>query len=224
LARWAPDTDVVPLPEPLTKYPGEKAASPLLSRVEDGRRRLVIFGSLDERKGIAVVLEALDGLPEASRKSIALLLAGRFDDTVRREVASRIGSHGAGEVQVIADDQRLPEESIQPLLRACDLVMITYQRHVGSSGQLLRAAEAGTPVLASDYGLVGQLVRGHRLGLTVDSTSPLEIRRAIAAWLERPEAIPFDSQQAALFAGQNTDDAFAETILSRILVPNAAIR
>lgn len=224
LARWAPDTDVAPLPEPLTKHPGKGAPSPLLSRVEDGRRRLVVFGSLDERKGIAVVLEALDGLPEASRKKIALLLAGRFDDRVRRELASRIGSHGAGDVQVIADDQRLPEESIQPLLRACDLVMITYQQHVGSSGQLLRAAEAGTPVLATDYGLVGQLVREHQLGLTVDATSPFEIRRALAAWLERPDAIPFDPQRAALFAGRNTDDAFAETILSRILVRNAAIR
>ncbi len=55
------------------------------------------------------------------------------------------------------------------LLKRCDVVLIPYQRHVGSSGLLIWAASAGKPVITQDFGLIGALTRAYKLGQTVDT-------------------------------------------------------
>jgi glycosyltransferase involved in cell wall biosynthesis len=218
IARWSRHTEPVALPEPLDHRHAPFDSS-LLAGIEPGRRRLIIFGSLDAKKGIAVVLEALRALPPASQRKLVLILGGRVAELGRAELLTRIANVEAQtEVHVRLEDRFLPESEIQPLLASCDLVLLTYQRlHVGSSGVLVRAAAAGVPVLATDYGVVGEHVRRHRLGITVDATESDSIRAALEAWLERPQAIPFDARTAAAFARENTAEAYAETIFSRLL-------
>jgi glycosyltransferase involved in cell wall biosynthesis len=222
LAEWARHTECVFLPEPLWDPSPRDGTSRLARRLEPGRRRLVLFGSLDERKGVHTVLDALQALPEATQRKLGLILAGRLSDSERPRLRVHIGSlEKQSAVQVILADEHLPEDEVQPLLRESDLVLVTYVRHVGSSGLLVRAAAAGVPVLASDYGLVGAHVRKHRLGLTVDSTSSQAVADAIASWIERPDAFGFDPGSAERFALANTAEAFAETILSRLLAPTS---
>ena len=217
IARWSRHTEVVPLPEPL-EHGDAGPGSPLLDGIEPGRRRLVIFGSLDEKKGIEVVLDALEALPPELQRQVALILGGPVGGHRRDEVLARITDLDAQTgLQLRLEDRFIPEEDVQPLLAACDLVLLTYQRHVGSSGVLIRAAAAGIPVLATDYGVVGEQVRRHRLGITVDATDADSIRAVLEAWIERPEVIPFDEGSAAAFAGENTAELFAETIFSRLL-------
>lgn len=218
IARWSRHTEPVVLPEPLDLRHAPFDSS-LLAGIEPGRRRLIIFGSLDAKKGIAVVVEALRALRPASQRKLVLILAGRVAKLERAELLRRIANvETQTKVHVRLEDRFLPEPEIQPLLAACDLVLLTYERlHVGSSGVLVRAAAAGVPVLATDYGVVGEQVRRHRLGFTVDATDPDSIRAVLEAWIERPEAIPFDVEAAASFARQNTADLFAETIFARLL-------
>jgi glycosyltransferase involved in cell wall biosynthesis len=225
LAEWADHTECVFLPEPLWNPASDRHGSPLTDRVDGHRRCLVLFGSLDERKGLRPLLDALEALPHPLQQQLALVLAGRLTDADKSQLQARIALfERRSEVQLVAADELVPEEQIQPLLRSCDLVLATYLRHVGSSGLIVRAAAAGVPVLASDYGLVGAQVRRHRLGLTVDSASSEEIARALIAWLERPDSFPFDAASADRFARENTAEAFAETILSRLLAPAAPRR
>lgn len=219
LMQWARHTDCIYLPEPLWDPPNDVRGSPLTQGLEPTRRRLVLFGSLDKRKGVLLVLDALQGLPDNLQRKLSLILAGRLNDREGPELRRRIHSFEAGSaVQLAFNDDHIPEAEIQPLLRSCDLVLVTYQRHTGSSGLLIRAAAAGVPVLASNHGLVGSQVRSHGLGLTVDSTSADEIRTAIAQWVDHPKAIPFDADAAERFARANTADAFSETIFNRLLV------
>lgn len=220
LAAWAGNTECVFLPEPLWIPESAPTSSRITDGLEDGRRRLVLFGSLDKRKGLCVVLDALEGLSTTHQRKLALLLAGRLADSERRELRERIASfEQRSEVKLVLSDQHIPEEEVQALLRSCDLVLVTYVRHVGSSGVLVRAAAAGVPVLASNYGVVGAQVRRHRLGLAIDSTSASDIRDALAAWVDTPDEIPFDPTSAEKFARANTAEAFADTILSRLLPP-----
>jgi hypothetical protein len=44
---------------------------------------------------------------------------------------------------------------------------------------LLEAASVGTPILANEYGLVGDLVRRHGLGATVDCRDRVALHRAL---------------------------------------------
>jgi glycosyltransferase involved in cell wall biosynthesis len=224
IARWSRHTEIVALPEPLDhgdtigSPSGDGSGLPLLDGLEPGRRRLVIFGSLDEKKGIGIVLDALQALPSETQQRLALILGGPVGGYRRDELLARIVRLDAQTgLRLRLEDRFIPEEDVQPLLAACDLVLLTYQRHVGSSGVLIRAAAAGVPVLATDYGVVGEQVRRHRLGITVDATSSESIREALEAWIERTDAIPFDRAAAAAFSAENTADLFAETIFSRLL-------
>jgi glycosyltransferase involved in cell wall biosynthesis len=208
----------IPLPEPLRVESSSTRDSPISNNVEPRRRRLLLFGSLDDRKGIRPVLDALSGLSEADQSQLALVLAGRVSGGERPALLDRIDLfRRSSNVQVVLEDRYLDEEEIQPLVRACDLVLLTYVHHVGSSGVLVRAASAGVPVLSTDYGLLGTQVRENRLGATLDATSVSAIRATLAGWLESPETIPFDPGSAQAFTAANTAEAFAETIFSRLL-------
>ena len=217
IARWSRRTEAVALPEPLDDVHARSDAS-LVEGVEPHRHKLVIFGSLDERKGIGVVLDALQALPRLAQRELALILAGPAVGPGRAQLLARLERFASdSDIQLVLEDKFIPEEDVQGLLRACDLSLLTYQRPIGSSGVMIRAADAGIPVVATDYGVVGEQVRRHRLGITVDTTDADAVRRALEAWLERPEAIPFDADAAAAFASENTAELFAATIFGRLL-------
>jgi glycosyltransferase involved in cell wall biosynthesis len=217
IERWSTHTEAVVLPEPL-EHRQPAAGSSLLDDLEPDRRRLVVFGSLDERKGIGVVLDALQALPRQAQRALTLVLGGPVIGSGRVELLARLREFAAhSDVELRLEDRFIPESDVQRLLAGCDLSLLTYQRPVGSSGVLIRAAAAGIPVLATDYGVVGEQVRRHRLGIAVDTTDANSIRVVIEAWVERPETIPFDREAAAEFARQNTAELFAETIFSRLL-------
>ena len=96
-------------------------------------------------------------------------------------------------------------------------MLVLNPRHIGSSGNLLHAASAQKPVLASDYGLLGQLVRTHHLGLTVDSTSPYAIAQGLTRFIEEDSNDLFDKDQAYQFALENSADRYAQTLIDNLL-------
>jgi glycosyltransferase involved in cell wall biosynthesis len=223
LAKLARHTECVFLPEPLWVPPAGAPVPEVVRSVDSGRRRLVIFGFLDARKGIRQVLAALDSLPQAAQRRLALVLAGQFAAPERQSLLDALAAFTASaDVTVAVTDGAVPEAEIQPLIAACDLALVTYQRHVGSSGVLLRAAAAGIPVIASDYGLVGATTRKHSLGLVLDARSPEAIAHAIENWLDDSSTIGFDPAKASAFARANTAEAFAETLLTQLLGPAGA--
>jgi hypothetical protein len=90
--------------------------------------------------------------------------------------------------------------------------MVPYQRHVGSSGVLIRAAQAGRPVIASDYGLVGAWTRKNQLGAAVNCEISAELVHCIVAASER--GVPgYDAAASGSFA-----QAFAKSEFARLLL------
>ncbi len=208
----------VTLPEPLYDPSEHGVQSPMLDCIQPGRLLLLLFGSLDQRKGLGPVLDALSSLSEPQQSRLALVLAGRIVGSDREVILERIRSfRSKSKVQIVLEDRYLDEEEIQPLIRACDLMLLTYVQHVGSSGVLVRAAKAGVPVLSSDYGLLGAQVSQNQLGVTVDATSAVAIASTLQRWLVNARSIAFNPEKARAFAATNTADAFARTILSRLL-------
>ncbi len=205
----------VPLPDGITLYPPRQSRTETRTGwgVPDDRRVALLFGAIDSRKGVFPVIEALHRLPAEAQQQLALVLVGSVGATEKApiyEAVERLRARTA--IQVILDDRFIPDEEIPEVVGAADLALITYQRHVGSSNVLVRAAAASVPVLGSDYGLVGAHLERHRLGLPVDATDPAVLARAFARWLDAPEAFPFDARKAHLFAAAHTAERFAETI------------
>ncbi len=213
---------VVALPEAVeTDVTQDEAPDATRARlgVDPHRQMLLLFGSLDPRKGVRELLDALALLPDETARRAALVMAGESvgveSDVVRAVGALR--AHGA--LQVVHLDAFVPDEEMHRLFAAAHLVLLPYQRHVGSSGVLVRAAAAGVPVLGQDYGMMGALLDERRLGLAVDTTSADEIAQGLTRFLDPQTSYPFDADAARAFASANTEAAMASTLWSHVLGP-----
>lgn len=207
---------VVHLPDPVEISPQSAAEVDMLRQklaIEPARKVLLLFGVIDRRKGIYQVLDAVQQLSISQQKQITLLLVGQLMQSeqagIRAEI-DRLTQKLA--MQIIVHDQFVPEAEIQLYFELADVALALYQRHVGSSGILLRAAAAGKPVLASDYGLMGELVRRHQLGWTIDSTAPRIIANQLSRLVRQPAEVMFDQVEAAQFAAQNSASAFTHVL------------
>jgi glycosyltransferase involved in cell wall biosynthesis len=205
----------VALPEPFV-HDNDVADPPRSGNGE--RRRLLVLGNIDRRKGIEQVVAALRLLPPALQSQLEFVVAGAFADADRGRFLDGLARlRDETPIAVLVHDRFLAEDELQPLVRAADLVLLAYDGHVGSSGILVRAAAAGVPVLATAEGLLGNLVAAHGLGATVEASSPRAIAQALTSWCERPEDVGFRASGAAAFAERNSAAAFSSTIFDAIL-------
>jgi glycosyltransferase involved in cell wall biosynthesis len=110
--------------------------------------------------------------------------------------------------------KRHTESEKLQLLAAARCVLVPYVGHFGSSRVLLEAAYAGTPIICHDRGLVGSLVRKHRLGVTVDCEDPRKLRRAILGLAGERGAKHQFADALRAFADRHSEDDFAECVLA----------
>lgn len=192
----------------------------LARRVPEGRVVFVLFGFLSARKGTLVLLDALARLAPDIAARTAIMLAGRLDAAIAPAVARQAALLGRvqPELWLHIEDRHLAPGEIEALLERAQIVLAPYQRFIGSSGVLLWAARAGKPVLTQDYGLIGSLVREHRLGLAVNTGSPEALAAAIARMTSCGGDGFLDREAAQYFIGGHTPQQFAKTVLASLAV------
>ena len=188
----------------------------LADQLPADRVRFVLFGSLQRRKGVLELLEALLLLDRQLGGRAAVMIAGRIDEDIRADLLTSWRRVAAvrPDIWLRVEDRRLASGEIEALVRASDVVLAPYQRFVGSSGVLLWAARAGKPVLTQNFGLIGRLVRDHRLGLVADVTDAEAFAVAMADIIKAGPERYFDRQFAARFAASRTPQAFSSTVLA----------
>lgn len=214
LQRFAPRVRFRHLPDPVQVYPVWEtgvAALKAASRLPTDRKTLLLFGHLDSRKGIRCLQKSLTQLPESTRQRLTLWLVGPLEDDQRRYVEKMESLPG---LEVRRHHEFVPDEQVQTYFQAAEGVLALYQRHVGGSAVLVRAAAAGKPALASDYGLVGQLVRENALGLALDATDPAAVAAAVTRFLESPAL--GNPEQMRNFADHNRASEYARVIFEAI--------
>ena len=210
-------TKAVHLADPVQRYATcDAGAEQLRSElgIEPGRSVFLMFGALEnDRKGLNEIFDAIELLPPALCRRMTLLLAGTITPEGRQKLEARIAQVSAGrEVQIIRQYTFIPDEAIHPYFQISDVVLVPYQRHIGMSAILVRAAAAQKPVLASDFGVVGELTRRYQLGLVIDATSPEEISKALIRFLLEIPAELCNPAKQKQFADRNTAEQFASQI------------
>ncbi len=213
-------TNIVYLPDPVQTY------NTSLQQVEDlhqhlgietGRKVFLLFGSLTERKGIYELLEAIKILsPELSRQ-LCLLIIGPFEGQQSQKLKPLIKHISQSQpIQIICHNQFVTDSQIEPYFKIADFVLTPYQRHIGMSAILARAAAANKPVLSADFGVMGEVARSFGLGITVNSEVPQDIADALARCLTEPTASLCDYGKMKQFAEQNKAEQFAKVIFDNI--------
>ena len=215
--RLATSNKAVALPDGITKWKRKEGVAFQDSRKRRRRCIALFFGGLNHRKGIIHVLESLPGLPRSMQDRLHLVLAGPILPSERKEIVRILqAARTSTAVQITLDDRYIPDEDLQAYIESVDVVLVAYQRHIGSSNVLIRAAAAAKPVLGSDFGLVGAQIRQHKLGLAIDTTSRDMIAKGLHRCIHEPDSLPFDSERALRFAHDNSADAFAKTIFDHL--------
>ena len=181
--------------------------------VEPERQVCLLFGALDSRKGVYKLLEAIEQLPLEICKKLCLVLIGGTNSLEQAKIRSKVEEIcQALPLQVVESYEFVSDHLVSAYFQMADLILALYQKHVGMSGILLLAAAAGKPVLSSDYGLMGELVRRYRLGLAVDASVAAEIANALALALTVSPADLGDRTRMRQFVEENSVEQYARTI------------
>nr|WP_262891251.1 glycosyltransferase [Spirosoma utsteinense] len=183
--------------------------------IEPTRQVMLVFGQLDERKGLFTLVDALKRLSPDQQARWCLLLVGPVDDRIAPALATSLDTLTADTaVQLVRQHSFVSETAIQPYFSLSDLVITLYQRHIGMSAVLVRAAAAGKPVLSSDYGLMGQLVKTRQLGQVINAESPTAVADALVTFGQK--SWPSNLGAMTCFAEQNQASQYARTIFDTL--------
>lgn len=180
------------------------------------RKVALLFGSLGPRKGTIEVLRSLPFLPIEQQSNLCVLLVGRVPASATPDLHRAIDTaRRCSNAQILLVDDYVAEADVMDFFGLADVVLATYDEHVGMSGIQLRAAQAGKPILASNYGLLSELTHRFRLGLTVNPRVPRDVARGLRDLLVAPAA-HIDKRMLAEFVAANSVESFTDTIISHL--------
>ena len=219
--KYQGNAKAIYLPDPVKVYDKSNFE---LNKIREGigispeRKIFLLQGVLnDPRRGVKQLLEAIDLLPSNLCQKLCLLLIGEATTLKRSEYNYKIQEicHSKP-VEIIARYEFIKERELHQYFNLADAILAPHQRHVGMSGTLILAAAAGKPILSSNYGLIGEVVKQHGLGLTVDATVPGEIAKGLTLLLSKPEKDLCDRVKMEKFARANSTKQFAKVIFENI--------
>ena len=189
------------------------------NKIDNNRICFMQFGALTLRKGILQTLGAIRYVNETTLSKIAIIFAGKLESDIKRTFLKRVEQvrNAFPRVRIYVEDRYIGEDEIVALVERCDVMLLPYQRFVGSSGVLLWAIGAGKCVIVQNYGMLGKLTKDYDLGLTVDTTNAEDIARAIETVVEKgPENIGNRFSMSKLHEAHRPE-VFGETVIKTII-------
>jgi len=144
---------------------------------------LLFFGVLSPGKGPDLLLEAFKTL----KQDCILVMAG-LSNYISQSDVEACRKQFEGPQQLIARLQYIPDDEVGYYFLAADAVVLPYGKvFKGTSGVLQLAAAAGKPVIATDVGEIGGIVRENSLGIVVEAESADALREGIESFLNDRE-------------------------------------
>jgi len=170
---------VIPDPiEPPTSNSSCQSARNYLSLPEEGTI-LLFFGSARYNKGPDILLDALSLLDGDDLTVVFAGTAGSVDTEDISQAQSQTG------IEIISRLDFIPDEDIYKYFFATDAVLLPYRtEYQGTSGVLQRSIATRRPVISTDCGLIGSIVKEWDAGLVVEPDSPTKLAQGIQEYLD----------------------------------------
>jgi glycosyltransferase involved in cell wall biosynthesis len=198
------------LPDPGEPVPLEpRALARRTLGLDEEQRVVLLFGSIDPRKGLAELLRGAAVLPDSARWT--LLIAGQQTPTARALIRSWQSMH---EVQprLWVHDAFVEPSLAGTLFGACDVVWLGYPDHRSMSGVLVQAGLASKSVVAHEGTLIAMLAQRAGIGTICDVRSPQAVARSLV------DAAHPDKLAAARHAGPAAFDSHRISSVGRAFV------
>jgi glycosyltransferase involved in cell wall biosynthesis len=207
--KYVPDTSFICQPA------GRQGARQALG-LEESHFVVSAYGALSPRKGLArlLTLFSADDLP----KHFRLVLAGVQDAEAAQMIQSFMLNAGERASQVIVLNKFCSELEEGQVFAATDTMWLCYENFSGMSGVLIQSAQAGVPVITSNYGLIDHY-RGKRLlGMRWEEFLSASVPALRFDW-EKLQSVVHSikhSPQLARFASDHSPDAFGNNVINAI--------
>jgi glycosyltransferase involved in cell wall biosynthesis len=141
---------------------------------------VLFFGYIRRYKGLDTLLEAWREV--RARRPVTLVVAGEaYEDVAPYR---RLAEAAGGEAAVRMIDRYIPDEEVEALFKAADLVALPY-RSATQSGVTHVAYAMGVPVLTTAVGGLAETVRPGVTGLVVPPERPASLAAAVLEYFER---------------------------------------
>ncbi len=147
----------------------------------DPKRRLgnyvLYMGRLDPEKGIRTMLSAWKNLP-----GIPLKIRG--DGQLKQEMQDSIRKDGIGDIEMVG---RLDKPALMELVKGARFLIWPSEGYYETFGYVaVESFSCGVPVIASNIGVMGEIVADHRTGLLFSSGDPLDLAHKVKWAWEHP--------------------------------------
>lgn len=184
----------------------------------EGRRKLLFFGYINERKGILNFLESVSLLDEKSHKAMLIQICGEIAPSIEEKVKAKIKILKTlyPELVIEVNNSFIRDEEVLAIFRNSDLILAPYSKIQGSSGLVGWAALTRKPILAPNKGLIAELVSKYKLGFTVETKDVHSISEGLKNFLE--EGYLVAEEPRLEFLKENSPELFVEKILSNVLM------
>jgi glycosyltransferase involved in cell wall biosynthesis len=197
------------LPDPAEyDFTGSRGESRAALGISNGQVAILVFGSIDERKGIDSLLNGL--ALQNDLDSYVVILAGRQSVNVRDQVQAAACAELLSQKRLIVINRFLTTSEQNRVFAAADVVWVGYRNHVYMSGVMVLAGKAGVPVLGSPEGEIGRLIAKYDLGYTARLDRPAEITSALRALLDAHKRAEMGEKAQSAFASHTMENFGAE--------------
>jgi len=202
------------LPDPAEfEVTGARPESRAALGISDSDVAILVFGSIDERKGIDSLVSCI--LSHASLANYVVILAGRQSAGVQGQLRTPPCAELRSRNRLIVIDRFLPVAEQNLVFTAADVVWVGYRRHSYMSGVLVIAGRAGLPVVGTAEGEIGRLIAKHNLGVVARIDRPEEVDRALHAMLDAHTRVQMGQLAQSAFASHTTEN-FGATVMAAI--------
>lgn len=221
MSKRHPQVPFLPLLDPVPAFPesgsiqSEALEAVLKASDSSSRVRMTLFGSLRRNKGIFVLLDALERLPESAARRVEILFVGSVHASVRDEFTDRLRAVRERQPQMRLHlvDEYVEASDLRHVIEESDVILAPYIRTEGSSGVIGHAARYQTPVIGSGTGLIGHLIEGNNLGWTIDPVHADTLAARIAEAVQKGH-VPMENACAEQYVERRTPEAFSRLLLA----------
>ncbi|MCK4256674.1 glycosyltransferase family 4 protein, partial [candidate division WOR-3 bacterium] len=156
--------------------PGNEARTKL-SLPLDVYPLILFFGYIRKYKGLMYLIKSLSYV-QTEFPDVKLVIAGRemYDNFARYK--KQINEEGLTNKVIIRNDY-IPEEDVDLYFQASDLLVLPYTSFTSQSAVLMRAYSNQTPVVVTDTGAMGEIVRKDATGTVVSPNSVEDLVKGI---------------------------------------------
>lgn len=146
-----------------------------IRRMAAGRSVYSVVGALEERKGLAAFLDAVEAAPaeEWLFVMVGRLVAGGIGVETRRRI-ERLST--GPRPRLLFQDRWLEDDVLNAVVACSSLVHVYYYDWPFSTNMLCKAAAHRVPVSGGAKGYIGRMIREYGLGFTVASSAELATR------------------------------------------------